>query len=148
MNEENLLIASFCRLLARVRKMFRELHIHAEKQPCFNGVTTTVSHDEKDLMDSQKRTNAVEVSFSLDSDLKEVKDGDKHSLGVSIAIYFADNEWRIEGDVGWSCYELGWDDIDHFETVARTPHELEDVLEEFVAQTLGRYKIAVEELTP
>jgi hypothetical protein len=107
MKEIDLAIANFCRLLARVRKLFRETHIYAEKQPCFKKVTTTVSHSEKDIITIKDRLPAVEVSFSVDGDLTKIFDGEKYSLGASVAIFYVQNEWRLEGDVGWSCSESG-----------------------------------------
>ena len=145
MKETDLAIVNFCRLLARVRKLFRETHIYAEKQPCFKGVTTTVSHSEKDIITINERLPAVEVSFSVDGDLNEVIDKEKYSLGASIAIFYVQDEWRVEGDVGWSCFESGWDDYESFEMVAKNTIELEGELESFVNKTLNSYKSAIAE---
>ncbi len=145
MNEQDEVIVDFLRMLARIRKMFREAHIEAEKAPCFRSVGTTVSHGEKDLIENGNRKNAVEVSFSLDSELKQVTDGERYSLGVSVALYRVNSQWRVEGDVGWSCLKLGWDDIDYFEMTAETTEDLQQSLEPFVAKTLERYHRAIAE---
>ncbi|MGD9158473.1 MAG: hypothetical protein PVG39_08715 [Desulfobacteraceae bacterium] len=145
MKETDIAIVNFCRMLAKIRKLFRETHIYAEKQPCFNGVTTTVSHSEKDIITVDERLPAVEISFSVDGELNEIIDKEKYSLGASIAIYYVQDEWRVEGDVGWSCVESGWDDYESFEMVAMNSIELENEIERFVNQTLNSYKSAIAE---
>ena len=72
-------------------------------------------------------------------------DEEKYSLGASVAIFYVQDEWRVEGDVGWSCFESGWDDYKSFEMVAKDIVELENGLESFVKKTLDSYKSAIAE---
>jgi hypothetical protein len=49
-------------------------------------VSGTTSHGEKKLIDGDSMNIAVEVSFSLDSELREVLSGGRYSQEVSVAI--------------------------------------------------------------
>ena len=147
MTDSDRAVVSFSRKLASIRRMFREAHIFAEKQPCFRSVGTTVSHAERDVVDGDSRHPSVEVSFSVDGDLTQVIDEEKYSLGASVAIRFVQNEWRAEGEVGWSCFTLGWDEYRSFEMISKSVVDLEDSIEAFVASVLNCYREAIGQLT-
>lgn len=132
-------VADFCRILARVRSQFREAHIAVENSGRFAGVSCTVSHAEKDLIDGDKRVDAVEVSFSLDCDLREVTSDGKYSLGGSVAIYIVENAWKCYGDVGWSHRETGWEDFASMEAEFASFQDLLIGLPEFTERVLCSY---------
>ncbi len=111
MTSESQAIVDFCRILARTRKRFRQSHIAAEKSGCFADVSCTTSHGEKGLIDGNTRNSSVEISFSLDSELREVSNNGCYSAGASVAIYNVDGVWKCYGDVGWSCLDIGWEEF-------------------------------------
>lgn len=74
----------------------------------FANVSCTTSHGEKELVDGDARKSTIEVSFSLDSELREVPSDGRYSLGASVTIDNLDSIWKCYGDVGWSCKNTGW----------------------------------------
>ena len=85
MTSETQAVVDFYRLLANTRRHFRKSHISSESSWSFADVSGTTSHGEKELIDGDSRNSAVEVSFSLDSELREVLSVWRYSLGVSVA---------------------------------------------------------------
>ena len=145
MSPDHEAISSFCRVLAGLRKSFRQLHIFAEKQACFSGVTTTVSHSERDLTEGETRTPMVEVSYSLDADLREHHPVAK-SCGVSLAIRILESKWALAAETGYSCVKIGWEDVEFFEDTFYEPSQLAARSDAILKRAFASYKGEVERL--
>ena len=139
MDRESEIVELFCRILANVRRQFRKCHILIENTKCFKDVSCTVSHAEKNLTLQGESQKCVEVSFSLDSELPEVTEDGRYSVGVSVAVYKLQDKWLCQADVGWSVLELGWDGFRDFSSEYETLQELIDELPMFTSQALDEY---------
>jgi len=140
MTSESQAIVDFCRILARTRDRFRESEIAAERSDCFADVSCTMSHGEKGIIVGNTRTESVEISFSLDSELCEVSSDGRYSVGASVAIYNFDGVWKCYGDVGWSCLEVGWEDFVSEEAEFDSLEQMKDGFLGFVENLLNCYE--------
>ena len=153
MKNEDESIVQFCVVLAKTREMFRSEHIHAEMGTLFKQVTTTISHACGNFNESllkglpvfnDQTVFGVEISYSLDAELKEMIDDDKYSMGASLAIRSLGNRWLLQGEVGWSCKSCGWDDYESFEQDVDSARDLVKVLPEFCGKMLSSYRALVD----
>ena len=92
-----------------------------------------------DLIDGEKRYNAVEISYSVDAELRSATPDGKYSLGGSVAIYFIKEGWKLVGDVGWSCRDVGWEPYYSRELEGVSLTALQAALPAFVKDILSRY---------
>lgn len=67
------------------------------------------------------------ISFSINADLIEPIDNDLHSLGLSFTVFKKNDYWCFQGEVGWSSYNLGFDEENSIE---ENYNDLETLLSE------------------
>lgn len=153
MISEDAYIIKFCLALAQTREQFRSAHIYIEKKDFLKEVTTTVSHAQGDfneaLLKGEPHTDidlvrGVEISYSLDAELKKVIDNEKYSLGASISIRSLEDHWLLQGEVGWSCINYGWDEHDSFEKEVDSAIDVIRELPVFCANVLSTYRAFVD----
>ncbi len=153
MNKEDIYIIRFCSILAQTRKQFRSAHIYIEKKDFLKEVTTTVSHAQGDfneaLLKGEPHTNinlvkGVQISFSIDAELIETIEEEKISLGASISIRSLENNWLLQGEVGWSCINSGWDEHDSFEKEVDSAEDIISELPLFCESVLSAYRVFVD----
>lgn len=154
MNKEDINIIRFCSALAQTREQFRSAHINVEKKDYLKQVTTTVSHAQSDfneaLLKGQPHTDinlvrGVEISYSLDAELLEIIEEEKYSLGASISIRSLKDHWLLQGEIGWSCINSGWDEYDSFEKEVTSADDVINELPVFCNRVLSAYQKFVEE---
>ena len=137
LNEKNKLILQFVQLLAKIRKLFRLIHIKIERSAMIRKVETTVSPFENEKGNLEEK---VSISFFLDTELKNPKDFEKQALGISLTIRFEQQSWHAEGEIGWSGTSVGWDNYIDREYIAEDVDEFMVGLPLFVKKILEEYK--------
>lgn len=139
MVDQDAIISDFMGLLADLRSSFRRAHIGAERVSRFATVDTTMGSSRIELADeSGIRVPSVEVSISVDAELRE-QIGDRYSLGVFLAVRYANGEWTTEAEVGWSCVQSGWDNIDSWVQVESSFVELESQIASIADGAIKRF---------
>jgi hypothetical protein len=153
MKNEDELVIQFCAALAGARELFRAAHIYVEKKPYVKNATTTVSHARGNFNEAllkgqptseERVVYGVEISYSLDADLREMIDNDKYSLGASVAARSLGDHWLLQGEVGWSCTSCGWEDHDCFEENVESAQAVLIVLPAFCEKVLLSYRAFVD----
>ncbi len=148
MNKEDIHLIAFCSALAEVREQFRLTHIYIEGRYYLKKVTTTVSHAQGDFNEAllkgeyqskTKLVKGVEISYSIDAELLRIIE-EKYSLGASISIRSLKNNWLLQGEIGWSCINSGWDDHDSFQKEVHSGNDVFHELPTFCESVLSTYR--------
>lgn len=127
-------VLRFVQEVARVRAIFRDIHIELERLPQIRQVFTTVSPIETE------QSKSVSLDFFCDAELVAPVDSDHQSFGVSLRLQLTQGGWLTIGEIGWSGAAIGWD---HF--IERTMESsstllLTDKLLEFVAELANEFR--------
>jgi len=51
------------------------------------------------------------ISLGLSTDVSPIVNNDLHALGISFSIIFFENQWKFDGEIGWSSYDYGFDEL-------------------------------------
>ena len=106
-NSPETIISTFIEFLARVRAMFREVHLFAEMDPRLHSVTTAVIPFKTKPLDYAD--DGLTTAVALNAELVKWEDRNRKAIGMSLLLRRSGGMWCAEGGSGlvWRKYWLG-----------------------------------------
>ncbi|MFZ6013046.1 MAG: hypothetical protein ACOYXT_22075 [Bacteroidota bacterium] len=89
-----------------------------------------------------------EISLGIDAGLPSPIRNDLHSAGMSFSLKKKDEKWLFSGEIGWSSYEYGFDEIESLEKSYDNINKLLDSIDSDVKQLKEKYLAMLSEILP
>jgi hypothetical protein len=138
------LILKFLTFLARVRAMFRQVHLFAENSPALHTVSTMVIPFKGEPSDYAD--DGVTISIALNAELRKPVDSEKKAIGMSLLLRHSGGRWHAESEVGWTGEKIGWDPFDSKEVRAISIEEITNQIPPLVEWAGMRFREEVAKL--
>lgn len=146
MLDENKMIMNFLLALAEMRRDFHGLKLEINKWAGVSAAsqTFTVSgaSNGRDF-DRTYSDRGITLLMALDSTVNKEGPEGQHSMGVSVLLRFPENRWLVEGEIGWTSTEVGWDQFIEDALSAHDIGSVIDKLPDFTRAMLASYKKAL-----
>ena len=139
-------ILNFLTVLAHVRRMFRQIHILAEKTKLFRRVTTTVNPFTTANAEGYADQGTT-IQLSLEAELLEPPSPDRKAFGASLLLRHNCDVWVLEAEIGWSGQEVGWDPVDSKDVTEATIEAMMQKIPELGDWVCCRFRKEVGKLT-
>ena len=135
-------LMKFLSELGDIRKRLREFHIYLERIDKLKRVQTNVG------IYNKSNQGDPEVSMGIDADVITPVNNDRHSIGMSFSVSKNGNNWKFSGEVGWSSYDLGFDEEDSIEDQYEDIESLINSLKGMVESLIGKYISLIDTYDP
>ncbi|MCO7227473.1 hypothetical protein [Pleionea sp. CnH1-48] len=144
----NQLVSFFLRALGVVRASFRRAQINVQKQSEVKSVVVSVNpsySEESTETENDYAQDGVTLNIALDADLNLKGPDEQDGMGVSLLIRRSNNNWIVEGEIGWSSSYIGWDQFYEKELVHQNISEVIEMLPPFVESLLDDFQAKLAE---
>lgn len=117
-------LIQFLLIISDVNKSLTDLKIALSKEKCFTNIKTNCGI-------YTRGDGPVEISLGIDVGLIKPLDNNLHSVGMSFRILKKNGMWNYNSEIGWSRYDLGFDEVD---SVEKSFESIETLLNELNAE--------------
>lgn len=146
MTDENKLVMDFLEPLAEMRREFQGLKLEIDKWVGVGDVSqafTVSSVSDGKEFDRTYSDRGITLLMALDSTVHKEGPQGQHSMGVSILLRHPDSRWLVEGEVGWTSSEMGWDQFIEDTLSTADISNMIGRLPEFTRAMLASYRSAL-----
>ena len=120
-----------------LHQLFRDLSIQLTDSKKFKDVRTNCG------IYNKIKSGEPEISMGIDADFLTLINDDLHSAGMSFIVTKKEEKWIFTGEVGYSSYDLGFDERDSIEKSYDSIHVLLDHLEQLVLTLIEKYHLII-----
>lgn len=139
-NMDDITLIKFLTVCGGLHQILRNLKIKLSDLKKFKNVQTNCGIYNKTILGDP------EVSMGIDSELVSLIEDDLHSVGMSFIVTKKDEKWIFSGEVGWSSYNFGFDEVGSIEKSFDNINMLLDQLEKLVLELIENYKLLIADL--
>lgn len=106
---KDIILIKFLEKISSIRKDLDNLRVTLSRLEFFQDVQISFG------IYTRGEPSQSELSLGIDSSLLLPVNNDLHSAGMSFRIYKNDSKWNFSGEVGWSSYNCGFEEINSIE---------------------------------
>lgn len=142
-NDDSITVLLFIRTLARMRYLFRDLHLYLQSMSGVHCIHVDISPSEHSSSSEISKNYAdygVTINMELDSELTKMGPEGQHSMGISVLVRRSNGQWIAEGEIGWISNEIGWDRFYDKEIKADNINIFFEELPKFTSTMVTEYK--------